>query len=76
MIVTKAGLEQIIKQQGAALLESNQTIALQSMKIYELEKLLKFNPHSGIFMSMMSTNKLARRMVESLTELINSGRLK
>ena len=64
--VTKAGLEQIIKQQSLSLLEANQTIALQSMKIYELEKIMRLNPSQGLFMTMMSTNKLARKMIEKL----------
>ena len=64
--VTKAGLEQIIKQQSLSLLEANQTIALQSMKIYELEKIMRLDPAQGLFMTMMSTNKLARKMIEKL----------
>ena len=66
MRVTKAGLEQIIKQQSLSLLEANQTIALQSMKIYELEKIMRLDPAQGLFMTMMSTNKLARKMIEKL----------
>ncbi len=65
----------MLKMTKAMLEEENTYLRLENEKLIQrgslhldrieaLEKLIKFSPTSGLFMAMMSTNKLARKMVE------------
>ncbi len=66
--ITKAMLEAMNKNLRLSVRELNQALELQKTQIKVLEDLLKFNPNSGLYMAMMSTNKLARKLIETNIE--------
>ncbi len=62
--ITKAMLEEeniYLRLENEKLIQRG---SLHLDRIEILEKLVKLSPTGGLFMAMMSTNKLARKMVE------------
>ncbi len=62
--ITKAMLEEDYTFLVKEITNLHHTIELQAREIVVLKDLVKLSPTGGLFMAMMSTNKLARKMVE------------
>ncbi len=64
--ITKAMLEEenvYLRLENEKLIQRG---SLHIERIEALEKLVKLSPTGGLFMAMMSTNKLARKMIEGI----------